>query len=82
LDGSVIWTGWLGQFVGAAEATRFCKRLGPLPTVSISQKIDGIPSILSDNYQSMACVVRHLVDVHQCRRLAFINGPQNHIESA
>jgi signal transduction histidine kinase/AraC-like DNA-binding protein len=82
LDGLVIWTGWLGQFVGAAEAARFCRRFGPLPVVSISQKIDGIPSVLSDNYQSMERVIHHLVEVHDCRRLAFINGPENHIESA
>jgi DNA-binding LacI/PurR family transcriptional regulator len=82
LDGLVIWTGWLGQFVGAAEAARFCRRFAPVPVVSISQKIDGIPSILSDNHQSMECVIRHLVEAHDCRRLAFINGPENHIESA
>jgi signal transduction histidine kinase/DNA-binding LacI/PurR family transcriptional regulator/AraC-like DNA-binding protein/CheY-like chemotaxis protein len=82
LDGLVIWTGWLGQFVGALEAAHFCRGFGSLPVVSISQKIDGIPSVLSDNYKSMECVIRHLVEIHHCCRLAFINGPQNHIESA
>ncbi len=82
LDGFVIWTGWLGQFVGAAEAVRFCKHFAPLPVVSISQKIDGIPCVLGDNYKSMRDIITHLVDVHHCRRLAFVNGPPHHVESA
>ncbi len=82
LDGLVMWTGWLGQFVGAAEAARYCQRFAPLPIVSISQKIDGIPCVLGDNAQSMRDVVRHLVDVHHCHRLALVTGPPNHLESA
>lgn len=82
LDGLVMWTGWLGQFVGAGEAARFCEHFKPLPIVSISQEIEGIPCVLGDNYQSMRDVINHLVDVHQHRRLALIMGPPNHLESA
>lgn len=82
LDGLVMWTGWLGQFVGAAEEARFCERFAPLPIVSISQQIEGHPCVLGDNYQSMRDVVCHLVDTHRCRRLALVTGPPNHLESA
>lgn len=82
LDGLVIWTGWLGQFVGAAEAVRFCEQFAPLPVVSISQQIDGIPCVLGDNYQSMRDIMAHLVEVHHCRRLALITGPRSNLESA
>ena len=82
LDGLVMWTGWLGQFVGAAEEAHFCERFAPLPIVSISQQIEGIPCVLGDNYQSMRDVVRHLVEIHRCRRLALVTGPLNHLESA
>jgi signal transduction histidine kinase/DNA-binding LacI/PurR family transcriptional regulator/AraC-like DNA-binding protein len=81
LDGLVIWTGWFSQFVGPAEARRYLKRFAPLPIVSISEQIDGIPCVLGDNTSSMFEIVSHLVEVHQCRRLAFVNGPRDHLES-
>lgn len=82
LDGLVVWTGWFGQFVGTDASTHILKRFAPLPIVSISERIPGLPCILGDNTRSIFDIVDHLVGVHGYRRIAFVNGPLKHVESA
>jgi signal transduction histidine kinase/DNA-binding LacI/PurR family transcriptional regulator/DNA-binding response OmpR family regulator len=36
-----------------------------------------VTSILVDNYGGMRSAVRHLIEIHGCKRLAFIRGPAN-----
>ena len=38
---------------------------------------DFVTSILVDNYGGMREAVRHLIEIHGCKRLAFIKGPTN-----
>jgi sigma-B regulation protein RsbU (phosphoserine phosphatase) len=47
-----------------------------LPAVNIGCSMENvITSILVDNYDGMRAAVRHLIEAHGCRRLAFIKGP-------
>jgi len=49
---------------------------GPVPVVNIGFPIeDVVTSILVDNHEGMRAAVRHLIETHGCRRLAFIKGP-------
>jgi signal transduction histidine kinase/DNA-binding LacI/PurR family transcriptional regulator/AraC-like DNA-binding protein len=51
---------------------------GPLPVVNIGLATeDVVTSILVDNHAGMGAAVRHLIEDHGCRRLAFIKGPPN-----
>jgi DNA-binding LacI/PurR family transcriptional regulator/anti-anti-sigma regulatory factor len=81
IDGLVIWSGALAHHIGVEEIESFCKRYRPLPMVSIAQALEGIPSVLADNYQGMYDAVRHLIKVHGYRRIAFIQGPVGHQEA-
>jgi signal transduction histidine kinase/DNA-binding LacI/PurR family transcriptional regulator/AraC-like DNA-binding protein/DNA-binding LytR/AlgR family response regulator len=49
---------------------------GSLPVVNIGCSMeDVVTSILVDNYDGMRAAVRHMIETHGCRRLAFIKGP-------
>jgi signal transduction histidine kinase/DNA-binding LacI/PurR family transcriptional regulator/AraC-like DNA-binding protein/response regulator of citrate/malate metabolism len=49
---------------------------GPVPVVNIGCPMEGVvTSILVDNYEGMRSAVRHIIETHSCRRLAFIQGP-------
>jgi len=51
---------------------------GSIPVVNIGHSGDDfVTSILVDNYGGMRAVVRHLIEFHACRKLAFIKGPAN-----
>ena len=78
LDGLIIWAGALNWFVGREELQDLFRRYQPLPIVSGEVAIEGIPSLLIDNYQGMREAVAHLIQVHGYRRIAFIRGAEGH----
>ncbi len=56
------------------EFEELCERYRPLPVVSVMRFFPGHPGVGTDNYQSMREVIRHLVEDHGYRRVAFIRG--------
>ncbi|HTV24676.1 MAG TPA: substrate-binding domain-containing protein [Polyangiaceae bacterium] len=64
-----------------AEVQRWCEQLRPLPLCSIGLELSGVPSLLPDNQNSVRAMVRHLVEKHGQRRLAFVSGPSGNQES-
>jgi DNA-binding LacI/PurR family transcriptional regulator len=50
----------------------------PLPVVNLHRHYEGYPGVSVDNREGMATAIRHLIEVHGHRRLAFIGGlPDN-----
>lgn len=45
-----------------------------IPAVSISEEIDGMICIKNSNYQGQKSVVEHLIEVHQCKKIAYVSG--------
>ncbi|NLY75051.1 MAG: substrate-binding domain-containing protein, partial [Firmicutes bacterium] len=81
VDGLIIWTSALGRFVSNDEVQQFCERYRPLPIVSLGAPLAGIPSVLIDSYQAMSDMLTHLIEVHNCRQIAFIRGPSGHFDT-
>jgi DNA-binding LacI/PurR family transcriptional regulator/serine phosphatase RsbU (regulator of sigma subunit) len=75
VDGLVVMSGTLGNYIGPNKLARYCERYRPLPMCSISVAMPGIPSVLVDNAKGMRDAMMHLIDVHGYRRIAFIRGP-------
>jgi DNA-binding LacI/PurR family transcriptional regulator/anti-anti-sigma regulatory factor len=74
VDGLVLSSGVLSNYVGPEQFRDFCERYHPLPMASIAIALEGIPSVLTENYQGVREVMVHLIEVHGLRRLAFISG--------
>lgn len=81
VDGLILMSGSLANFVGLEEMNRFCERFRPLPMVSVALELNGVPSVLVDNYRGMRDLVEHLIQVHGYTRLAFLRGPEGHPEA-
>ncbi len=81
VDGLVVSGSALSSFVGVEGLRTFCERYRPLPIVNISVALPGIPAVLVDGYQGMREMMHHLIDLHGCRRLAFIPGPLHNPEA-
>jgi DNA-binding LacI/PurR family transcriptional regulator/anti-anti-sigma regulatory factor len=80
VDGLLIW-GALLHHVDLGEAAAFCHRFRPLPLIGVGVAVDGVPAAVFDNYGSMGELVAHLIDVHGCRRIAFVRGPEGNREA-
>ncbi len=81
LDGLIVWGGILGVHLGVEEFGRFCERFQPLPIVNVGMLLPGIPSVLVDSYGGVRALVSHLIEVHGCREIAYIQGPPGSPES-
>jgi phosphoserine phosphatase RsbU/P len=75
LDGLVLMSGTLSNYVGPGKLARYCERYRPMPMCSIGVALAGIPSVLVDNASGMRQAISHLVEIHGYRRIAFIRGP-------
>ncbi|HYH01507.1 MAG TPA: substrate-binding domain-containing protein, partial [Bacillota bacterium] len=49
-----------------------------IPIVSLSEQWENCSNILFDNYAGMRDVVKHLIDVHNMKKIFFLRGPQSH----
>ncbi len=81
LDGLVVMSGAIGNLVGAAEMVTFCQGYRPLPVVSIAAALEGIPSVVVDDDRGMREAMRHVIEKHGRRTVAFIRGPQANQEA-
>lgn len=81
LDGIVIFGSSLSSRIGLQQMMELCERLKPLPIVSIGSSYPGIPGIIIESYREMFEAVSHLIEVHNCRRIAFLQGPKGHYDS-
>ncbi|MEM7034611.1 MAG: substrate-binding domain-containing protein [Chloroflexota bacterium] len=80
-DGFIIISSLIGVNVDQATTTQFCQQYQPIPTVSIGLPIENIPSIVTENRQGVFDVVSHLIEVHGCRKIAWIHGPADSQEA-
>ncbi len=76
VDGLVVSGGELGHLVRLDDVVNFCHRFRPLPIVIVGLVMEGIPSITVDNRAGVIEAMRHLVEEHGYRRIAFIRGPE------
>jgi signal transduction histidine kinase/DNA-binding LacI/PurR family transcriptional regulator len=74
LDGIIIWSGNLNWNTKYEKLKRFVKSYAPLPVVSVEVGVEGIPSLIWNDFEGMSSVIAHLIEVHQCKRIAFIGG--------
>ncbi len=81
VDGLMIMAGALGNHIGKDELARYCERYRPLPMCSIAVALPGIPSVLVDNATGMRAAIVHLIEAHDCRRIAFLRGPTTNAEA-
>ncbi|MCX7681903.1 MAG: substrate-binding domain-containing protein, partial [Anaerolineae bacterium] len=81
VDGLVIWGAQLVHFTSPEKLVAFCEPYRSLPIVNIGLVLEGIPSLLIDNYQGMHDLVTHLIETHGYRRIAFIGGAEDNFEA-
>jgi diguanylate cyclase (GGDEF)-like protein len=81
LDGIILASGLLYSFISHQEFERFYTRFKPVPMVSISVPLEGMPAVIINNRTGLHQALRHLIRVHGKKRIAFIRGPRNNFEA-
>ncbi|MEO8180539.1 MAG: substrate-binding domain-containing protein [Deltaproteobacteria bacterium] len=81
LDGLIVLSSTIAHEVGLAGIQSFCAHFAGLPLCSVGLPLPDAPSVTVDNEAGMAMVVRHLIEHHSARQIAFISGPTASAES-
>jgi sigma-B regulation protein RsbU (phosphoserine phosphatase) len=80
-DGVIMASGYIASFIGPERFRELYTPFLSKPLVSISRLIPGIPSFLPENTLGMSAVVRHLIQDHGARRIAFMKGPSGNVDA-
>ncbi|MCK4907374.1 MAG: GGDEF domain-containing protein [Spirochaetes bacterium] len=81
IDGLVIVSGSLGNYVSYNVLKDFCYRYQPLPMVNIAMPVENIPTVMVDNKSGMRQIITHFIKDHGYRKIAFIRGPEQNTEA-
>lgn len=81
LEGLIIASGIIGNYLRPEEMKAVCDSFAPLPIVTIAKGIPGIPGVFTENKSVMEELVSHLIDTHGYKRIAFLKGSNDNVES-
>ncbi len=81
LDGLIIRSAAIGSYIPRHEIEIFLDRYISLPTVSIGAVVENMPSVVVDNQAGLRNLINHLIVEHGYRHIAFVKGPENHVEA-
>ena len=71
----------MGHIASADDIKNFCRVFAPTPIASFAVQAQGVSSFIADNDGGMRAVIRHLIEVHGYKRIAFIRGRQGELEA-
>jgi len=77
----VLLTGDIGHGVSTEDIKNFCKVFAPTPVASFAVQAEGVSSFISDNSGGMRAIIRHLIEVHGYKRIAYFRGTPGHLEA-
>ncbi len=77
----LIFSADMGHGSSEEDIKNFCLSFAPTPIVSYSVPAEGVTSIMADNVGGMRSVIRHLIEVHGYKRIAFLRGAQGQLEA-
>lgn len=81
LDGLIVMSSTLGSRVTLERLQQFLHSYGSLPMVSIGLGVPGLHNVLVENQTGLRQAIRHLIEAHGRRRIAFIRGPVGYEEA-
>jgi signal transduction histidine kinase/DNA-binding LacI/PurR family transcriptional regulator len=63
------------------DIRNFCRIFGQIPIASCAVQAEGVSAFISDSEGGMRSVIRHLIEVHGYKRIAFIRGMARQLEA-
>jgi sigma-B regulation protein RsbU (phosphoserine phosphatase) len=81
VQGIVLAAGLVESFTPLDGVLQTLRERCAVPMCAVGQSVPGMPSYLIDNAAAAALTAQHLIQVHGCRRFAYISGPNGHHES-
>ncbi|MGM0462470.1 MAG: diguanylate cyclase domain-containing protein [Fibrobacterota bacterium] len=81
LDGLIFLSGFIAEEIGTKPLIAFMNEVSHIPHVSIAGSAQNEISFLSDNKTGTYSLVEHLIRDCNCKKIAFVCGPDSHEEA-
>ncbi|TCK88009.1 signal transduction histidine kinase [Natranaerovirga hydrolytica] len=78
VNGLIAWASHYNQYLTSEETLAFFKKFSEIPIITISNRINNIPALITDNENGIHSLVSHLYNVHGYKKIAFVRGPSYH----
>lgn len=78
LDFLISWGSSLGGKTTLNDLSSFLSSFSSIPYLTLTHKMENHSNISFDAYSCMKNEIIHLIDVHGCKKIAFLRGPKNH----
>ncbi|MCD7740973.1 MAG: GGDEF domain-containing protein [Ruminococcus sp.] len=72
----LVLIGTIGSHLDKEHKAEFLKKFKGTPVITITANVDGYPCISIDNKTGLSDVINHLIDVHGCKKIGFVSGPE------
>ncbi len=79
-DGIIVFSTALNSVETVISICKEAKECG-VPVVSIGMELDGISSVCVSNDEGMRELVEHLIEKHNVKRVTYIGGTPDHVDS-
>lgn len=82
-DAIIVAYGSLSHFKHVPDVEEFVARFKGIPTLLLGDSVEDpeVPHLIGGNYNGMKECVRHLVEGHGYRKIAFVGGPKRNHDS-
>lgn len=77
LSGLIVISGSIGSIQDPKETVRFFQLDREIPTVSLGMQLDGFHYVGGNNCNGIREAVDHLIHEHNCKKIAFLRGPES-----
>ena len=74
IDALIVISNTQCHFISPENFAKKLKALGNFPIISIGLQLPNIPSIVTDNRSGFSEIISHLIEKHNCRRIALLTG--------
>ncbi len=71
----------IGHGSSSEDIKNFCRVFAPTPVASFAVQAEGVSSFIADNIGGMRAVIRHLIEAHGYKRIAFVRGLRGQLEA-
>ncbi len=77
----IILSADLGHGVPGEDIRQFARSFQKIPITATALEVEQAPNLLVDSVGGMRMLVRHLIETHGYKRIAFICGPKRQMEA-
>ncbi|HNQ97019.1 MAG TPA: GGDEF domain-containing protein [Treponemataceae bacterium] len=81
IDIHIIASGTQENYISREAFISHVETLTRVPLISIATRIQGIPAVMADEMKGFRDLIRHIIEVHKCKRFAVITGPETNQDS-